>query len=207
LLTVDRRYRSTVDASDDQREAVLRHVIGSGPGRMTQDEWHKLIPPLLDRYVRPYYRRVTSVVTQPGGEQLIAEIADLGREASLDDLETLLRGGWREAKMGAWLSVASPRPPTSAILRALATSLGPLDADALIVAALITSNRSALPEIEGYDDRVSGREPAATGVPRAAAAYARAHWQVDSRLPAPSDQGVSRFDAFMSLAGRLRRSE
>lgn len=166
-----------------------------------------------ERFAAPFYLHMmrTNVVDHvphdyPG--DLIEDVASAGREATTEAVLAMLRSiGWRERVMGAWLAVMQDDEQVNdAVLRALETSSGSLDAPPLTCAAVTLAGTAALPSIDVYARHDVQCDWGAAGFASAAAealqeGYARAH-----DLPSPSANDPSTFAAMLDIAKRLRDS-
>src|SRR5260370_28458397 len=84
------------------------------------------------RFVQPFYLKMMRLNAIQYGPRLAADIVVAGRTASPADVISLLGSNWRERVMGAWFALLQADPSvTEAVLQALSTSHGSLDAPPL----------------------------------------------------------------------------
>jgi hypothetical protein len=106
---------------------------------------------LAARYVTPFYLHMMRVNAVQCGPALLDDIASVGADALASDVIGLLRLGWRERVMGAWYAVGVGGPDvTAAVLEALRTSGGSLDAPPLATAAVVLAGPAALDTVSRH---------------------------------------------------------
>ncbi|MEU4478454.1 DUF6000 family protein [Micromonospora sp. NPDC023966] len=99
---------------------------------------------LVAQYVVPFYLDMMGTNALRYGLPLLAAVAEANRAITATDVIALLRDGWRTRVMGAWYSVGvGGADVTAAVLHALATSRGSLDAPPLATAAVFLAGPDA----------------------------------------------------------------
>ncbi|WP_406076756.1 DUF6000 family protein [Micromonospora sp. NBC_00858] len=160
---------------------------------------------LIERCVVPFYLDMMGTNALRYGRPLIAALAEVSRGATPADVMALLRDGWRPRVMGAWYSVGVGGPEvTAAVLHALATSQGSLDAPPLATAAVVLAGPEAIEALEQYFAADQAEGWGASGVIAAAADHVRRHHHVATPLPLPTDADEVTFAALLDIARRLQ---
>jgi hypothetical protein len=109
--------------------------------------------------------------------------------------------------MGAWFALLhDDQSVIEAVLRALSTSQGSLDAPPLAAAAVILAGAHALSALETYYAADLSNEWGAAGIAAAAVDHLRRIHQVDSRIPPPGENAVQQFTQLMQVAEALRHT-
>ena len=120
--------------------------------------------------VDPFYLRMmrTNVVLHADG--LLAEVDAAGRTVTTNEVVELLGKFWRERVMGAWFSLCceGTAEVLPAVLQALATSQGSLDAPPLVVAAVLLGGPESIPTLNLYAERDVAAQWGACGFASAA---------------------------------------
>lgn len=140
------------------------------------------------------------------GVRLAPNIAATGRTASALDVVRLLRNrGWRERVMGAWFSLfQDDQTVIEAVLEALSTSWGSLDAPPLAVAAVVLAGPGALPALETYYAADLSHGWGAAGVAAAAVDHLRRLHHVNSSVRAPGGDAADWFAKLVEVASTIR---
>ena len=163
------------------------------------------IDELAARYVRPFYLQMMAVNAVRAEPALLADIAAVGTDATASDVVRLLRLAWRERVMGAWFAVRVREPEvTAAVLEALRTSRGSLDAPPLATAAVVLAGPAALNALEQHfaADRANGW--GASQLITAAAHHLGGQHRIAALLPAPTAADRDAFSALVLVARRLQ---
>jgi len=159
------------------------------------------------RFVQPFYLNMMRLNAIQHGARLAADVAVAGRSASPSEVVGLLRSGWRERVMGAWFALLhDDQSVIEAVLRALSTSQGSLDAPPLAAAAVILAGAHALSALETYYAADLSNEWGAAGIAAAAVDHLRRIHQVDSRIPPPGENAMQQFTQLMQVAEALRHT-
>ena len=157
------------------------------------------------KFVQPFYLKMMRLNAIQYGIGLTAEIATVSRSASAWDIVYLLRSAWRERVMGAWLALRKDDPlVVAAVLHALGTSQGSLDAPPLATAAVVLAGAEALPELERYYAADQAHQWGAAGIATAAIDYLRQLRGVDSLIPSAGEDDVATFAQLIAVAEALR---
>jgi hypothetical protein len=115
------------------------------------------------------------------------------------------RLAWRERVMGAWYAIRVGGPDaTAAVVDALCTSLGSLDAPPLATAAVVLACPAAVDALEHYFAADQAHDWGASGVTAAAAQYLCEHHGVTTSLPPPTPADRDVFSALVDVARRLQ---
>lgn len=139
------------------------------------------------------------------GSALLDDIVAAGAEAPASDVVRLLRLAWRERVMGAWYAVRLGGPDvTAAVLDALRTSQGSLDAPPLATAAVVLAGPAAVDGLEHYFAADQAHDWGASGLIAAAAHYLREHHGITTSLPPPTTADRDVFSALIDVARRLQ---
>jgi hypothetical protein len=162
-------------------------------------------PDARARFVQPFYLKMMRLNAIRYGPRLAADIVAAGRTASSSDVISLLRSNWRERVMGAWFALLrDDRSVTEAVLQALSTSHGSLDAPPLAAAAVILAGARALPALETYYAADLANEWGAAGITAAAVDQLRRIQHLESRVPPPDANAIQRFAQLIEVAEALR---
>jgi hypothetical protein len=163
------------------------------------------IDDVIDRCVVPFYLDMMGTNAIRYGQPLITALAEASRGVTPAQVTALLRDGWRPQVMGAWYSVTVAGPEvTTAVLHALATSRGALDAPSLATAAVVLAGPEAIEALERYFAADQARGWGASGIIAAAADHVRRHHHVATLLPLPTDADRDTFTALLDIARRLQ---
>ncbi|RQX13616.1 DUF6000 family protein [Micromonospora arida] len=163
------------------------------------------IDDVIDRCVVPFYLDMMGTNAIRYGQPLTTALGDASRGVTPAQVTALLRDGWRPQVMGAWYSVTVAGPEvTTAVLHALATSRGALDAPSLATAAVVLAGPEAIEALERYFAADQAKGWGASGIIAAAADHVRRHHHVNTSLPAPSKTDQDTFAALLDVARRLR---
>lgn len=152
----------------------------------------------------PFYLHMMRLNALQDAEPLIPQLAAVSRQASPAEVIELLGLAWREKVMGAWHSLAhAPGQVSDALLDALRSSLGSLDAPPLTVAAVTSAGARALPTLHEYVERdVSNSWGACKFV-----VAAIEHLGDKSDLCSPTSQDARDLANMLDIAERLRHAE
>lgn len=158
------------------------------------------------RFVQPFYLGMMRLNAVQHGARLAPDIAATGRTASAHDVVRLLRNrGWRERVMGAWFSLFQDEQTViEALLEALSTSWGSLDAPPLAVAAVVLAGPGALPALEAYYAADLSHGWGAAGLAAAAVDHLRRVHHVDSTVPVPDAGAANTFSELVEVASTIR---
>ena len=157
------------------------------------------------RFVQPFYLKMMRLNAIRYGPRLAADIVAAGRAASPSDVISLLRSNWRERVMGAWFALLRDDPSvTEAVLQALSTSHGSLDASPLAAAAVILAGARALPALEIYYAADLANEWGAAGIAAAAVDHLRRTQHLESSVPLPDANAIQSFAKLIEVAEALR---
>lgn len=161
---------------------------------MTEDE-------RIDKLVLPFYMRMMATNALQNSEAFLRRIVQAGRSASTSDVVALLRDPWRATVMGAWLAIFHDDGEVrEVVLEALRASLGSLTAPPLATVAVLLSGPSAIPALQAYmredvENRWGSVDFVSAALHRLGSTIATPH---------PTDAGVQKFGAMLSLAERLQ---
>jgi hypothetical protein len=101
--------------------------------------------------VQPFYLAFMGCNVDEEQVRLIPELVRVARDTSPEEIVALLRGPWRESLMGAWYSLFhDPKAVGEELLKSLRSSLGILNACALMVVAVEVVGVEATPSIRLY---------------------------------------------------------
>jgi len=157
------------------------------------------------RFVQPFYLKMMRLNAIRYGPRLAADIVAAGRATSPSDVISLLRSNWRERVMGAWFALLlDNHSVTDAVLQALSTSRGSLDAPPLAAAAVILAGVRALPALETYYAADLANEWGAAGIAAAAVDHLRRIQHLESSFPAPGANAIQSFAKLIEVAEALR---
>ena|GEM_PF-896868 len=156
--------------------------------------------------VKPFYLRMMRLnATSPMSPQFITDAARTGRAASSSTVIGLLRSGWRERVMGAWFALLhDDESVVEAVLLALSTSQGSLDAPPLAVAAVTLAGARALPALETYYIADLSHQWGAGGIVSAAIEHLRRVHNVVSSIQPPAEDAGQTFAELMEVGQQLR---
>ncbi len=157
------------------------------------------------RFVQPFYLKMMRLNAIQYGPRLAADIVVAGRTASPADVISLLGSNWRERVMGAWFALLQADPSvTEAVLQALSTSHGSLDAPPLAAAAVILAGAHALPALETYYAADLANEWGAAGIAAAAIDHLRRIQHLESGVRPPDANAIQWFAQLIEVAEALR---
>ncbi|WP_269815386.1 DUF6000 family protein [Kribbella monticola] len=153
------------------------------------------------RCVVPFYRQLMGIKALEAGPSTLAAVAALVDAAQPDEVVYLLRSGWREQVVGAWLSLAHPYDESvlAALSHALEASQGSLTAPALLTAVATLEAPTATTSIQTYYEADVAGSWGCAGLAEAAAAMLPA-----SPLPVPAAEDKEIFEALSVLANCLK---
>jgi hypothetical protein len=158
------------------------------------------------RFVQPFYLKMMRLNAIQYGPRLAADIVAAGRAASPSDVISLLQSNWRERVMGAWFALLHPHPSvTDAVLQALSTSRGSLDAPPLAAAAVMLAGARALPALETYYAADLTHEWGAARIAAAAVDHLRRIHHLESGVPPPGANAIQSFAQLIEIAEALRQ--
>ena len=157
-------------------------------------------------HVKPYYVKMMRLNGASHGRSLIQDIVRDSNSLTARDVVGLLRGEWRARVMGAWYAVCIGGPEVvDAVLRAVRTSRGSLDAPPLATAAVVLAGPQALPALEHYYAADAAGTWGAGDVVAAAVDHLRVTHELRHLLtPPPTEQGADAFRALLDVAGELQ---
>ncbi|GAB3842060.1 hypothetical protein GCM10029963_14470 [Micromonospora andamanensis] len=159
---------------------------------------------LIARCVVPFYLDMMGTNAVRYGRPLLPALAEASRATTAAEVMTLLRDSWRSRVMGAWYSVrVGGADVAAAVLHALATSRGALDAPPLATAAVVLTGPDAAEPLQQYFTADQTHRWGAGGVIAAAADHLRQHHQVATPLPPPTDADRDTFNALIDIAHHL----
>jgi hypothetical protein len=105
----------------------------------------------LDQLMAPFYLKMMRGNARRYGSRLLPALVKVGRTTTPQDILALLGDHWRTRVMGAWFAVMhDDQEVTNAVLEAMRSSLGSLDAPPLATAAVILAEAQALPVLQAY---------------------------------------------------------
>jgi hypothetical protein len=160
---------------------------------------------LAARYVTPFYLDMMRLNAVEYGPASLDDITAAGADVVASDVVRLLRLAWRERVMGAWYAVRVGGPDvTAAVLDALRTSGGSLDAPPLATAAVVLAGPAAVDALEHYFAADQAHDWGASGLIAAAAHYLREHHGITASLPPPTPADRDAFVALVHFARRLQ---
>ncbi|MCZ7440374.1 DUF6000 family protein [Micromonospora sp. WMMC241] len=160
---------------------------------------------LVAQYVVPFYLDMMGTNALRYGLPLLSAVAEANRATTASDVVALLGDGWRTRVMGAWYSVrVGGADVTAAVLHALATSRGSLDAPPLATAAVVLAGPDAAEALRQYFTADQACGWGAGGVIAAAADHLRRHHRTATPLPRPTDEDRDTFAALIDIARRLQ---
>ncbi|MBG6103218.1 DUF6000 family protein [Micromonospora vinacea] len=163
------------------------------------------IDDVIDRCVVPFYLDMMGTNAVRHGQPLITALAEAGRGITPAQVTALLRDGWRPQVMGAWYSVTLAGPEVAAaVLHALATSWGALDAPPLATAAVVLAGPESIEALERYFAADQAAGWGASGIIAAAADHVRRHHHAATSLPAATKTDQETFAALLDVARRLQ---
>ncbi|QNE20177.1 hypothetical protein F1D05_22525 [Kribbella qitaiheensis] len=164
---------------------------------MSDESWGDL----RARCVVPFYQHMMGINALEAAPSVLAEVAALVDTVEPDQVVYLLRSGWREQVIGAWLSLAHPYDESvlAAVRHALETSNGSLTAPCLLAVLVASDAPTAISLIQGYYEADVARSWGSAGLAQAAAATLP-----DSPLPAPAADDTETFMALSMIANCLK---
>ena len=156
----------------------------------------------IEQLVKPYYLQMMRLNALQYADDLVGALRLTGRTVSSGEVVELLGRFWRERVMGAWFSLLCDDDELvlAAVLQALRTSFGSLDAPPLIVAAVVLGGSASAPAIEHYLRRDVEQNWGASGFARAACDALDG--QTTDEPVTTSDRAD--FEALLKIAQRLR---
>jgi hypothetical protein len=141
---------------------------------------------------------------QYGGD-LAPEIVRVALDADDDIVVRLLRLGWRERVMGAWLSVTrDSEKVTSEVLRQLEGSHGSLDAPPLAAAAVTLVGPAAMASLAIYHQADVAEQWGAADIIQEAAQFLQERFGAANPLPRPVGGFHPTFDTLLAVADAIR---
>lgn len=156
---------------------------------------------LAEHFVRPWYLDMMRLNACEYGSRLAPEIARVAVEASDDILVRLLRLGWRERVMGAWMSVIHKSDLlTAEILRQLEGSHGSLEAPPLATAAVVLAGADSMGSLAKYYEADLAADWGAASFIQQAAQYVRDAFGTPSSIPPTPDSRDRDFDLMIAVA-------
>jgi hypothetical protein len=164
---------------------------------MGYDDTFEVLGP---RFVRPIYLGLMGTGAAKNGAELLPDVVALGRAADPDVVVTLLRGFWRERVAGAWLSLLNGDDAVAdAVVAALRTSRGRLDAPPLATAAVLLNAPGALESMADYHEADLASAWGAAGFIAAASAHLAEAAQAHNPLPAPTVEDAEMFERVLNF--------
>ena len=156
---------------------------------------------LSARCVRPFYGQLMGTNALEATPSVLAEVATFVDTVRADQVVHLLRSGWREQVVGAWLSVAHQYDESVilAVSNALETSQGGRTAPALLTALVVLETPTAAASITRYYEADVANNWGAAGLARAAAARLPR-----STIPKASAADTETFLALLVIANCLK---
>ena len=160
---------------------------------------------LAEHFVQPWYLKMMRLNACQYGGELAPDIARVAVEADDDIVVRLLRLGWRERVMGAWLSVTrDSEKVTNEVLRQLEGSHGSLDAPPLAVAAVTLAGPASLASLAKYYEADVASGWGAAEVIQEAAQSLEDRFDVPNPLPSLPEGTHQVFDALLAIAEAIR---
>lgn len=160
---------------------------------------------LVERFVRPWYLKMMRLNACEYGQALATEISRAGRQADDDTLVRLLRLGWRERVMGAWMAVTrDSERVTTEVLTQLESSHGSLDSPPLVTASVVLAGPMSMPALVKYHEADTASAWGAAGVVQQAALYVAERFAAANPLPVPPEGKHHVFDALVAVANAIR---
>jgi hypothetical protein len=160
---------------------------------------------LIARCVEPFYLDLMRTNAVEHGDTIVGAVAGVGRATEAEDVIRLLGYAWRERVMGAWLALFSGTSAVrGAVLDALATSHGALDAPPLATAAVVLAGPDALGALVQYHAADKANEWGAADLIAAAGRHLAEELGAANRLPPPSEEARETFRKLLDFASRLQ---
>lgn len=154
-----------------------------------------------DGFVQPFYLKMMRQNARVYGAALLPELVEVGRTVTPEDIVALLGDHWRTKVMSAWFAVMhDDASVVSAVLGAVRSSLGSLDAPPLAIAAVVLAGADALPALQEYVARDAEYRWGACGFVAAAIEHAGGL----NAVCQPTEEDRAAFAELMVLAKRLR---
>lgn len=117
----------------------------------------------------------------------------------------LMRLGWRERVMGAWMSVTrSSDKVTAEVLRQLEGSHGSLDAPPLATAAVVLAGGDSMSSLARYYEADVAADWGAANFIQQGALYIKETFGVSSSIPPTRDSKHSDFDSMIAVAESIQ---
>jgi hypothetical protein len=158
---------------------------------------------LAEHFVRPWYLKMMRLNACEHGAQLAPEIARVAVEADDDTIVRLLRSGWRERVMGAWMSVTRDSEKiANEVLHQLEGSHGSLDAPPLAAAAVTLAGPAAIGSLAKYHRADVAEEWGAAQVIQEAARYLHDRYGAPNPLPPTPNAKV--FESLLAVVAAIR---
>ena len=156
-------------------------------------------------FVKPFYLKMMGLNALGVGEDLWAQLVEIGRAATAPDVGWMLRTGhWRPVVMGAWFSLAVPSEAiVDDLLSAMRESKGSLTAPPLAAAATLVAGRAAVPAMTDYIDFIM--EPVRRDGSESVVAAAVHHLGEETGI-AVSDHARQSFHDLHGVALRLHQT-
>jgi hypothetical protein len=166
-------------------------------GSVTDETWGEL----RARCVVPFYRQLMGTNALDAAPSVLAEIAALVDTVDPRQVAYLLRSGWREQVVAAWLSLAHQYDESvvAAVTHALETSRGGLTAPALLTATIVVEAPTAKETISAYYEADIANGWGCAGLAQAAAACLP-----NSPLRAPAAEDAETFASLSVIANCLK---
>ncbi len=151
--------------------------------------------------MRPFYGQLMGINALEATPSVLAEVATFVDTVRADQVVHLLRSGWREQVVGAWLSVAHQYDESVALAvgNALETSQGGRTAPALLTALIVLETPTAAASITRYYEADVANKWGSAGLARAAAARLP-----HSQIPKASAADTETFLALLVIANCLK---
>lgn len=160
---------------------------------------------LTERFVTPWYLKMMRRNACEHGGELAPAIARVSIQADNDVVLRLLRLGWRERVMGAWLSVTrDSEPVVTEVLRWIEGSHGSLDAPPLATAGVVLAGPDCMDALVAYYEADLASDWGAADVIQEAANYLEGHFNVPNPLPQPPNGSRRTFEALVGVAEAIR---
>jgi hypothetical protein len=162
-------------------------------------------PHLAKRYVAPFYLDMMMGHAIASAPKLAPSIRSASSELAEVDVVAMLKGHWRPRVMGAWYATLKPGwAVASAVLDAVATTQGALDALALATAAVVLGGPYAARSLEIGHWNLPSDDADIADVFCAAALHIGAQGSPLCRLPMPSHGARQHFAELLKVVDVLR---
>lgn len=160
---------------------------------------------LTEHFVQPWYLKMMRLNACDYGVELAPEITRVAAEADDDIVVRLLRLGWRERVMGAWISVTRDSEMiTNEVLEQLEGSRGSLDAPPLAAAAVTLAGPAAVNSLAKYHEADVAAQWGAAGVIEEAAQFLHDRFGVVNPLPPAPDHTQQVLKTLLAVAEAIR---